>query len=98
MRVDEPHKGEGIMDREAYKQKLIRDLENAYEYALEKGNITAAIKAKELLGREFGFLEKEKDRKQRLLDLYQHLSEGELEEFLDILQGQGIENHVFLPE
>lgn len=33
---------------------ILRDLENIYTLAMEKGNFAAALKAKELLGREYG--------------------------------------------
>jgi hypothetical protein len=41
---------------------ILKDLENLYLLAMEKGNFTAALKAKELLGRECGLFSHKKNK------------------------------------
>jgi len=36
-------------------KNILRDVDDLYQLALENGNFSVALKAKELLGREYGF-------------------------------------------
>lgn len=61
------------------KDKLIKDLEKAFSAALEAGNYTAAIKAKELISKEL-------DKKPHAFEKIQDLSDAELTTLIDFLE------------
>jgi hypothetical protein len=62
---------------------ILNDLENLYILAMEKGNFTAALKAKELLGRECGLFSSKK-AKISLTDL----SDEEIERLIQEIEAQ----------
>lgn len=64
-------------------QDILKDLENLYVLAMEKGNFAAALKAKELLGRESGLFSSRKT-KVSLADL----SDEDIERLIQEVEGQ----------
>ncbi len=58
---------------------IFKDLENIYLLAIEKGNFTAALKAKELLGRSHGLFSATSLKKNLSLE---SLSDEELDSFI----------------
>ena len=64
---------------------ILKDLENLYALAMEKGNFTVALKAKELLGREQGLFSGN-SRKKKISP--ESLSDEELEALIQELEGQ----------
>lgn len=63
---------------------ILRDIEEVYASAMEKGNFTAALRAKELLGRECGLFSVSKKKKFSLSDL----SEEDLNHLIQELETQ----------
>ena len=64
---------------------ILKDLENLYALAMEKGNFTVALKAKELLGREQGLFSGASRKKKLSLE---NLSDEELEALIQELERQ----------
>jgi len=64
---------------------ILKDLENLYALALEKGNFSVALKAKELLGREQGLFSGASHKKKLSLE---SLSDEDLDAFIQELEGQ----------
>ncbi|MEB3701459.1 hypothetical protein Bealeia1_00521 [Candidatus Bealeia paramacronuclearis] len=71
------------------REKLLEDLEETYIRATEKGNYSAALKAKELIGKEMGFFEGGKKGAKitslKEMDL-KTLSDQDLEQLISTLQ------------
>ncbi|MBI2706978.1 MAG: hypothetical protein HYX35_01480 [Proteobacteria bacterium] len=63
---------------------ILRDIEEVYALAMEKGNFTAALRAKELLGRECGLFSVSKKKRFSLADL----SEEDLNRLIQELEAQ----------
>lgn len=57
---------------------ILRNLEDIYERALAKGNFSVALKAKELLGREFGLFSLKKPSSKKAKISLTHLSEDDI--------------------
>lgn len=64
---------------------ILKDLENIYSLAMAKGNFTAALKAKELLGREHGLFSAASRKKKLSLE---GLSDEELDSLLQEVKRQ----------
>ena len=69
------------------RQKFVEDLETLFCAALQKGNFAAALKAKELLGKEQGFLGKAHTKKPALTDL-SSLSDEVLEHLITLCEAE----------
>lgn len=78
-----------MTDTPDIREKLLKDLEETYMRAIEKGNFTAALKAKELIGKEMGLFETEKKKKSKKdphqLD-FKKLSDANIQNLISILQ------------
>lgn len=71
------------------REKLLKDLEETYMRAIEKGNYSAALKAKELIGKEIGLFEgakKKKSKKDSHEFDFKKLSEDEIQNLILVLQ------------
>jgi hypothetical protein len=63
---------------------ILKDIEEVYMAAMEKGNFSVALKAKELLGRERGLFSMSKKKTFALIDL----SEEDLNRLLQEIEMQ----------
>ena len=71
------------------RDKLLKDLEETYMLAIEKGNYSAALKAKELIGKEMGLFEgktKKKSKKDSQEFDFKKLSDDEIQNLIFVLQ------------
>jgi len=71
------------------REKLLKDLEETYMRAIEKGNFTAALKAKELIGKEMGLFEapaKKKSKKDSHQLDFKKLSDADIQNLISVLQ------------
>ena len=71
------------------RDNLLKDLEETYMRAIEKGNYTAALKAKELIGKEMGLFKgkgKKKPKKDSQEFDFKNLSDHEIQNLICILQ------------
>lgn len=73
-----------MIKKETSSTDILRDIEEVYTLALEKGNFTAALRAKELLGRECGLFSASKKKKVSLADL----SEEDLNRLIQDIEAQ----------
>jgi len=65
---------------------ILRDLENLYQLALEKENFSSALKAKELLGREYGlFAPKSPTSQKEKMDL-NNISDEDINQLIKALE------------
>ena len=64
---------------------ILKDLENLYALAMEKGNFAVALKVKELLGREQGLFSGASRKKKLSLE---NFSDEELDVFIQELERQ----------
>lgn len=73
------------MTKTSSAQAILKDLENLYTYAIEKGNLAVALKAKELLGRGHGLFGSLNSKKKLCL---QDLSEEDIEGLIKELEAE----------
>ncbi len=71
------------MSRNETRKKLLEDLEETYMRATAKENYSAALKAKELIGKVYGFFENGSQRKQKEITIkdldFKKLSENDIQ-------------------
>lgn len=67
------------------RERFVQDLEDLFQAAWEKGNFFAALRAKELLGKELGFLKTTKIVKEFIDPSLDRLSDENLENLLELL-------------
>ncbi len=72
------------MIKEISSTNILKDIEGVYSAAMEKGNFTAALRAKELLGRERGLFSTSKKKTFSLTDL----SEEDLNRLIQEIEAQ----------
>ena len=71
------------------REKLLKDLEETYMHAIEKGNYSAALKAKELIGKEMGLFEGAKKKKSKKVAQdfdFKNLTDADIQNLISALQ------------
>lgn len=69
-------------------KNILRDLEDIYQLALEKENFPSALKAKELLGREYGlFVPKSTSSQKQKMDL-NNISDEDMDHLIKALEAK----------
>lgn len=74
------------MTHEEFRKQLMQDLESLYQMAMEQGKVSIAMKAKEMLAREYGF--SSQNQAVDLIEFCDKMTEEELESFVGQLQSK----------
>lgn len=74
--------------RSSVSKEILKDLEDLYQLALEKENFPSALKAKELLGREYGLFFPKSSSAQKEKMALSNISDDDIHHLIEELEAK----------